>query len=168
MNRHLLVVFGKPGAGKSYIADVAARNLGYFPYNGDTDIPQDMNDALFQKKEITDTMRRQFLDAMIASIAALSTTHDKIIVHQTFIKECMRKKVLDTFPYAKFLLVEADDAIREKRYMKRKYFNLGLPYLRRMSDLFEPVQIPHSKIINDDEGAAHITEQLEKIIRGNP
>lgn len=168
MNRRLLVIFGKPGSGKSYVADVAARDFGFFSYNGDTDIPQNMNDALFQKKEITDTMRQEFLDAMITSITSLSKTHDNLVVHQTFIKEFMRKKVFDTFPHATFILVEADDAIREKRYMKRKYFNLGLSYLRHMTDLFEPVEILHATLINNNEGETHITGQLEKIIRGNP
>lgn len=167
MSQRLLIIFGKPGAGKSFVADVTEHTFDFFTYNGDTDIPPDMKDALFQKQEITDTMREQFLDNMIASVASLSKTHDNLMVHQTFIKEFMRKKVLDTFPYAKFILVEADDAIREKRYMKRKYFNLGLPYLHRMTNLFEPVQIPHSIIKNNDEGATHITEQLDKIIRGN-
>ncbi|MEK7119732.1 MAG: AAA family ATPase [Patescibacteria group bacterium] len=167
MSHHLLIIFGKPGAGKSYVADIAAHSFGYFSHNGDTDIPTDMKDALFQKKEITDTMRRQFLDTMITSITTLLKTHDNLAVHQTFIKKFMRKKVLDAFPYAKFILVEADDAIREKRYMKREYFNLGLPYLRRMTDLFEPVQISHTIVKNNDEGAENVTAQLEKIIRGN-
>ena len=52
MSHHLLIIFGKPGAGKSYVADIAAHSFGYFSHNGDTDIPTDMKDALFQKKKL--------------------------------------------------------------------------------------------------------------------
>jgi len=43
--------------------------------------------------------------------------------------------------HAQFILVESNDAIREKRYMKRVYFNLGIDYLREMTKLFEAPRI---------------------------
>ena len=167
MSHRLLLIFGKPGAGKSYVADIAARSFGYFSHNGDDDLPPQMKELLFQKGTITDAMRKKFAGNIIATVKKLSEKHENIILHQTFLKEFMRIQILDAFPYAKFILVEADDAIREKRYLKRAYFNLGLPYLRHMTDLFEPVQVPHTVLKNNSEGATHIMEQLKNITRGN-
>lgn len=167
MTRQLLIIFGKPGAGKSYVADIAAHSFGYFSHNGDDDLPAPMKELLLQKGTITDAMRKKFAANMVATLRKLSDKHDKLVVHQTFLKECMRLQILDAFPFTKFILIEADDAIREKRYLKRAYFNLGLSYLRHMTDLFEPVQIPHTVLKNNTEGATYIVEQLKNITRGN-
>jgi gluconate kinase len=163
MKSNLLIVFGKPGAGKSYVAEILEKQFGYFSYNGDDGLPQDMKDALFRKIHITDEMRRRFLENMVAEIKKLSRQHNKLVVHQTFLKENMRKKILNEFPNAWFVLVECNDNIREKRYMERKYFNLGLPYLRKMTNLFEPVHIPHGVLYNNIEGLKNI----EQFIRDN-
>lgn len=167
MTRQLLVIFGKPGAGKSYVADIAARSFGYFSHNGDDDLPAPMKELLLQKGTITDTMRKKFAANMIATVQKLSKKHENLIVHQTFLKEFMRIQILNAFPYAKFILVKSDDAVREQRYLAREYFNLGLSYLRHMTDLFEPVQIPHTVLKNNSEGPTHIVEQLKNITRGN-
>ena len=163
MNKQIFIVFGKPGAGKSYIADILEKSFGYFSFNGDDAIPTDMREQLFKRGVITDEMRKQFLENMVAAIKKLSLQHDKLVAHQTFLKEFMRKQILSTLPDATFLLVETADSIRENRYMKRKYFNLGLAYLRRMTDLFEPISIPHEVIFNNKEGPQEIIKQLQKI-----
>lgn len=163
MIKKLFIIFGKPGAGKSYVAQILAERFGYFSYNGDDALPSDMKENLFRKEEITEDMRRRFLENMIAEIQKLSRQHDKLVVHQTFLKEFMRQKLLAALPNARFILVETDDAIREKRYMERKYFNLGLPYLRQMTNLFEPARIQHEAINNNKEGPREIIKQLQKI-----
>lgn len=159
--RSFLVIFGLPGAGKSYVADILGKKFGYFVYDGDADIPKRMREALFKKQTITDPMRREFLTRMIASVRKLTQTHHKLAVHQTFIKEFMQKAFLDAFPYATFLLITAPDAVREQRYRKRKYFNLGLDYLRHMSNLFEQPKIPHVVIKNSESGTKAILAQLK-------
>jgi gluconate kinase len=165
MKNHLLIVFGKPGAGKSYIAEILARSFGYVARDGDDDIPPSMKRALMKKAEITDGMRRQFLANMIASVKLLSRKHSKLLLHQTLLKEYMREAIHKAFPFARFILVETDDDIREQRYLKRKYFNLGLEYLRHMSALFDPVNQPHTVILNNEDGVEGIRKQL---IRDNP
>lgn len=164
MKSQLIVVFGLPGAGKSYVAKVIEREFGYIHYNGDDDLPEEMKQALYEKKIITDDMRKAFIENMVASIKKLMHKETKLVVHQAFIKEFMRRQLLDAIPSTQFILVTTDNPIREKRYMKRNYFNLGLPYLRHMSALFEPVRIPHLTIYNNKEGSSEITPQLMRIL----
>ena len=163
MNK-LIVVFGLPGAGKSYVAKIIEKSFDYVPYNGDEDLPNTMKQALYEKKIITDDMRREFITNMVTSVKNLLQKKEDVVVHQAFIKEFMREQLLDAIPTTKFILVQTDDAIREKRYMKRIYFNLGLPYLRHMSALFEPVRIPHATIYNKNEGNSEIVHQLQRIL----
>lgn len=159
----ILVVFGKPGAGKSYVAHIFSETFGYYCHDGDSDLPQHMRDALFRKEQITDGMRKEFTASMIASMQKLSKKYEKLVVHQTFLKEYMRTQFQHAFPHAKFLLVETPDAIREKRYMNRTYFNLGLAYLRHMSNLFEPPTTPHTIILNSTSGSGSVIDQLASI-----
>lgn len=165
MMNKLIVVFGLPGAGKSYVATIIEKSFGYVPYNGDDDLPKLMKQALYEKKIITDDMRREFITNMVASVKNLMQKKKDVVVHQAFIKEFMRRQLLDAIPAAQFILVQTDKAIREKRYMKRAYFNLGLDYLRHMSELFEPVRISHDTIYNSKEGNREITGQLKRILK---
>lgn len=165
MSANVYIVFGKPGAGKSYVAEMLEKTFGYYSYNGDDALPADMKEKLFSKEEITEDMRKRFLENMIVEIKKLSGQHTKLVCHQTFLKEFMRKEVFSEIPNAKFLLIECDDVIREKRYSERQYFNLGLPYLRWMTKLFEPVRIPHRVIYNNKEGPSEIKSQLRLIER---
>jgi gluconate kinase len=165
MNNHLLIVFGKPGSGKSYAAEILTHSFGFVAHDGDDDIPPRMKQALMKKAEITDDMRMSFLANMIASVNKFSLRHNRLVLHQTLLKEYMRDAIHNAFPEAKFILVETDDTIREQRYLKRKYFNLGLAYLRHMSALFDPVNQPHTVILNNEDGVEGIRKQL---IRDNP
>jgi gluconate kinase len=165
MDNRLLVIFGKPGAGKSYIANVLRDMFGYVIHDGDDDLPADMKQALKEKLPITDDMRKQFIENIITSTSILSVKHSNLAIHQTFLKEFMRKQFMQEFPHATFILVQCDDAIRETRYVKRRYFNLGLTYLRYMTKLFEAPHIPHAIIYNNNkEGTSEITKQLQKNI----
>jgi gluconate kinase len=165
MNIKLLVVFGKPGAGKSYAANVLRDMFGYTIHDGDDDLPADMKEVLKKKLPITDDMRKQFIENIVVSAGKLLGKHHILAIHQTFLKEFMREQFLKEFPDARFILVETDDAIREARYMKRKYFNLGLTYLRYMTKLFEAPHIPHAIIYNNKEGTSEIEFQLQSVIR---
>jgi len=164
MKNHIIVVFGKPGTGKSYVAKILEEKFGYFPYNGDDALPLDMKNTLFKREEITEDMRDRFLNNMITKIRKLAEVNSKVVVHQTFLREFMRKTLLSELPNATFLLIETDDPLREKRYMERKYFNLGIPYLRKMTDLFEDVRVPHEIIYNNKEGPQEIIKQLRSIL----
>lgn len=161
----LLIIFGKPGAGKSYVADILHDSFGYMIHDGDEDLPDDMKSALDKKLPITDNMRKRFIQNIIASTKKLVMKYPKLVIHQTFLKEFMRVQFIEVFPNAQFILIESDDALRETRYMKRKYFNLGLPYLRIMTKLFEAPHIPHARIYNNKEGTKEVELQLTSIVQ---
>lgn len=168
MQSSLLVVFGLPGAGKSYVAEILGKKFNYFVYDGNNDIPKHMRDILNKKGPITDAMRKAFVANMTASVGKLLQTRGKLVIHQAFIKEFMRTQFLEAFPNAQFILVQSPDSIREQRYMKRQYFNLGLAYLHHMSGLFETPKIPHTTIYNKEDGIDELERQIGKTIRGNP
>lgn len=164
MNTDLILLFGLPGAGKSFVADILNESFGYTHHNGDEDLPPSMKEALFQKAPITDRMREEFTEHMISSLVRLTKAHTKLAFHQTLLKEFMRKRLQKEFPHALFILVTSETATREERYMNREYFNLGLPYLRQMSQAFDPPGIRHRILVNQQEGKNNILSQLTEIV----
>ncbi len=166
MTPSLIIVFGLTGVGKTYVADVLKNEFGYASYNADRSLPRAMRAALFRREIITIPMRDAFLTNILRAIRRLAKKHPRLVVHQALHKDSFRKKIAEVFPDAKFILVTADTNIREGRYIKRKYFNLGLAYLRHMSALFDPPTIAHVVLTNTAKGKGAIRPQLLEFFRG--
>lgn len=163
MDSKLIVIFGQPGAGKSYVAQILADQFGYFSYNGDEALPPDMKKKILEKSDVTRDMRTRFVGNIITQINRLTETKNKIVLHQALIKKHMREQLKKSYPYAFFLWVYCDDTILKKRYMKRCYFNLGLAYLQIMINAFEAPEDLHARISNTIDGPDEVTRQLREI-----
>ena len=106
-------------------------------------------------------MRQKFVQQMIEYIKQMTPHTHKLAIHQTLLKEFMRQALSEAFPNARFILIQCKTNIRETRYQQREYFNLGLEYLRTMSELFDPPQLTHSCIDNSSSGIGNIRRQLQ-------
>jgi gluconate kinase len=160
----LFVLFGLPGAGKTYCSKIAEKYFGYQLYDGDNDLTLEMQKAIQTQQVITDDMRDVFFDNLIESAKHLLTRYEKIIIHQTFIKEKYREEFLQAIPQAQFVLIQTNAKIREKRLRERKEYPLDEDYARKMVLLFDKPLIKHTKIQNNFDGDKIIKEQLEKIL----
>lgn len=161
---NLIVLFGLPGSGKSYLAKILKEKHDFIIFDGDDCLPQDMKQALFQRQLISEEMRQRFNQAMLTKLAQLYKKTKKLVFMQTLLKDDFRQTIFVKYPSANFLLVTSDENIRELRYQKRQSFNLGLDYLRKICQIFESISVPHSKIDNTNEGEKGIIQQLNKII----
>lgn len=163
-NMELYVVFGLPGAGKTYIGKLFAKYFGFYFYDGDQDMPQQLKDAIVSET-VTDQMRDAFFDKLIASIRTIQNRYPKIVVSQTFIKEKYRKQFLTAFPNARFIYIDAKNPLREKRLLARDSFRLPLEKWQKMSTLFEKPHIKHMILQNNHEGEEEIKKQLQLLIK---
>jgi len=157
----LFIFFGLPGAGKTYVGKIAEKYFGYHLYEGDQDMSDDYKKAVVEET-VNDELRQEFFDNLIERVNKLK--EEKIVVTQTFIKEKFREQFLNTFPQAKFILIEASFEIREKRLLNKNRFELSLEKWQRMNKIFEKPQIPHEIIYNNDEGEEEVKKQLMKIV----
>src|SRR6266567_2459371 len=104
----LFIFFGLPGTGKTYCSKIAEKYFGYQLYDGDNDLTSEMQKAIQTQAVISDDMRDIFFENLIESAKDLLRRYEKIIIHQTFIKEKYRKQFLKEIPEAKFVLVQTD------------------------------------------------------------
>lgn len=160
----LFVTFGLPGAGKTYAARLF-ENFGYTMHDGDDDLPDDMRHAIATQQPVNDTMRDEFFGRIIKHVHKLLPENPKLVVAQTFIKEKYRRWFLEQFPYAQFVLVVADDTIREQRLERRTNQPLEPDYTRRMIALFETPKIPYRIISNDADGELHLEDQIAALLK---
>jgi gluconate kinase len=151
-------VFGLPGAGKTYAGQVIARTLGCHFHDGDTDLPDDMRTAISTSQPVSEAMRDVFFTRILNSLERLRMEYPRIVLAQTFLKERHRQWVIGKFPEAQFILVKADQAVRRYRLEHRTSMPLALDYVRRMDTLFEPPQVPHIELDNNQSGPEHIRE----------
>jgi gluconokinase len=160
----LLILFGHPGSGKTYVGKVIRDAFDYHFFDGDDDLSQEMREAIASKTVFTDQMRDSFFAQLNKRIGDLKKTHDNLVVSQTFIKEKYREALLRRFPEAKFILVKTDADLREARILQRKEYPLDLEYSKKMVVNFDTPQIVHNIIKNNEEGKAGIIKQIKPIL----
>ncbi len=158
------VFFGLPGAGKTFSANIAGKYFGYHLYDGDKDLTSEMQTAIEKQATITDDMRDIFFNNIIQSAKNLQRKYEKVIIHQTFIKEKYRHKFFEALPETKFVLVTADREIREKRLKERKTYPLEENYARKISLLFDEPNIPYTILYNNTDGEEFLKEQMQEIL----
>jgi len=159
----LIILFGLPGTGKTYVGKVFEKYFDYYFYDGDNDLTHEMKEAIKTKTVFTDQMRDVFFEILISKIKSLANKHKKLVVAQTFIKEKYRLALLKKIPEAKFILIETKKSIREKRLIKRTDYPLDLEYTRKMVANFDKPIINHLIIINNEDGEESIGKQINKI-----
>ncbi len=160
----LIILFGLPGTGKTFIGKVFEKYFDYYFYEGDRDLTREIKSAIKTKTVFTDQMRNVFFKILINKIHDLSTQHKKLVIAQTFIKEKYRVDLLNKIPEAKFILIETKKDIREKRLAERVDSPLDLEYARKMEENFEKPKIIHKVIINDQNGEENIKRQIKNIV----
>ena len=160
----LFVTFGLPGAGKTYAARLF-EEFGFTVHDGDDDLPDAMREAISTQQPINDDMRDEFFSRIIAHVEQLLPKHPKLVVAQTFIKEKYRRRFLEHFPFAQFVLVEANDPIRELRLERRTNQPLEPDYTRKMIAMFETPHIPYQVITNDADGALQLEDQIAELVK---
>lgn len=154
MSAALVVMFGLPGAGKSYVARRFAALHGVHFHDGDDDLPGDMREAIDHAAKVTPDMRDRFVDAMIASVRALAAKHAHVVLAQTFLKQQHRERFLSAFPHAQFVLVAAPSELRERRLQNRHHQPLEPAYARAMTGLFDAAPSGVRVITNDGQADA--------------
>jgi len=160
----MIVIFGLPGAGKSYVGGILQKYFAYYHFDGDRVLPENMKQKIAANAAISDSMREIFIKKVIEETQKLQGKYKKIVVTQTFIKEKYREQFLRTFSNAQFILVQTNTLTRESRLSKRKKFPLDLKYTRKMCLNFDPPLIPHWVINNDQDGDSSLTKQLALLL----
>lgn len=159
-----IILFGLPGAGKSFTGRILERKFGYTYIDGDHYLPDEMKTALQNNLPVTESWRDIFMERIKAVFTTFSKQHSHLVLAQTFLKDRHRIEFKETFPQCEFILVKADSIIRKQRFTTQKVFTFSDSYWESMQNNFEPVSIEFSEIENTIDGKDHILMQLTQLL----
>lgn len=157
----VFILFGLPGAGKTFAGNIFKEYFGYHFYDGDSELTEEMKQAINTKSPVTEEMRDLFFQKIIMRLKELKEKYPCVVLAQTFIKEKYRKAVLEEIKETEFILVRSDEVIREARLLNRKEYPLDIGYAKSMCVNFEAPGIYHKVIVNDREGKESVKSQIE-------
>lgn len=163
MEKHLLILFGKAGAGKNYVAKILERDFGYYFYDGDIDLSYEMITAIEKRLEFSDEMRTKYFNVIEKRIRELLVKKNRIVVAQGLFRNKNRNELNSQFPFAKFICIAADKSILETRVQRRNNI-VTLEYARKINEFFEEPDFECYRIINNN-GEQDVVNQISKIIK---
>lgn len=164
INSRLLILFGKAGTGKNYVAKIIEKEYKFYFYDGDMDLTEDMIAAIKDKRDFTDKMRDAYFERVKNRIAELLNNYNKIVFTQGLFKNKHRIELLKEFPFAEFILIESDEELLSKRTTKRNN-DITTEYANKINKYFEEPSFNYNKITNNF-GENEIFLQIRKLIMG--
>lgn len=158
----LFIVFGKPGVGKNFVGRILRDHFGFYFYDADDYLTPEMISAIEQREVFTQNMRDHYFAIVADKITELQKQQQNIVVAQALAKEINRQHLANLFPEAKFILINADDALVDERLINRNDW-VNLEYVAKIRQIFEPAQLTHLELDNN-YGDAEIIEQLNAML----
>ncbi len=115
----------------------------------------------FKEAEITDDARDEYIRAVVGKMAELKKVHPKLCVAQALFKNKHRRMILDLFPDANFIWIQAEAEVIKARLIKRAgRRSAGRYYAEVINRNFEPPAIPH-EILTNNGGREEVTDQIK-------
>jgi gluconate kinase len=155
-------LFGKAGSGKTHIGVVAGRDYGFHFHDADQDLPESFRQAIAAGGGVTEKMRQEYLESMIATIRRLAAEHANLCVSQALFRDRMRLRIREAVPAVEFVWVDAPDDVLWGRLEARGGHIASRPYAQMVNKLFEAPTVPHARFINDGN-AGRFAEQMMTI-----
>ncbi len=159
----LLILFGLPGAGKSYAGRLLQSEHGFHFHEADDDIPDDYRRRVAGGEVVSDELRDDYHRALLERIALLRAAHPLLAVAVPLLRQKHRDWIHARFPDAHFILVVCPPELWEARLDGRQH-TVRSDYARRILPLYEPPTLRHFTLTNRAEGPEEMLAQLAAIL----
>jgi gluconate kinase len=162
----LLILFGLPGAGKSYAGEMLSVEFGFYFHEADEDIPDDYRRLVAAGEVVGEDMRDDYHRRLLDRLDALRAAHPRLAVAVPLLRDRHRVWLEQRFPEAVMILVKCDPARWRARLGARRH-TVGLEYARKVAGLFEPPTIEHLTLDDGSDGPDGVRCQLSDIVEGH-
>ena len=158
-----LIIFGRPGAGKSTIAERLIAHPDANAYNLDLDVcvPRWMRDNFAKGVYPTLVERQAFASDAAEYVRKESAGKDACcVVSFSFVNEELRDSFRARFPEATWALVDASDALAGERIASRDGHFYDPPPAKGDEWLFAPVEFDHLVL----DATSPVEENVAKLL----
>jgi gluconate kinase len=160
----LLILFGLPGAGKTFAGQLLRDRFGFFFHEADDDIPEDYKRAVAAGQVVDDERRDAYHRHLLDRLTKLHAAHPRLAVAVPLLRDRHRRWIQERFPESIFILVQCDPARWQSRLDNRRTHTVTLDYAQKIISLYEPPTIPHTILDDTAEGPADIERQLAALL----
>ena len=161
----LLILFGLPGAGKSFAGQLLRSDFGFTFHEADDDIPDDYRQLVLAGQVVAEPMRDAYHRQLIERIAELRLAHPRLAVAAPLLRDRHRRWIHERFPEAVLILVECDQQEWQARLAARTH-TISLDYAQKVAGLFEPATVPHVTLNDSAHGPEGVRRQIDEILAG--
>lgn len=170
MQKHhpaIVIIFGLPGTGKTYLSEKLAENLGAIHLNTDK-IRHKLHKTNQYDKETKNYIYEEMQQEMEQHLQHKNT----VIVDGTFYQKSKRKKFIQTAEKYKtpvFLIqLKARESIVKDRLNKsRKYSKADFDIYHKIKTQFDPVERPHLVLWSDNKNGSKLLNEAKHYLNGN-
>ncbi len=164
----VIVLFGLPGAGKSYLGKLLEKAYGFTFLEGDNALTDDMKECVKNKESFTQEMRDKFTQILIDRISLVKkvTNNAPVVLSQALFKRKNREEIQEAFPGCFFVHVTSSADILFSRLLKRGddvtpgYAEKIMPYL----ELPDDDALNTFTVNNDEEGGEACVKEINRYI----
>ena len=161
----LLILFGLPGAGKTFAGQLLRSDFGFTFHEADDDIPDGYRQLVLAGLVVGEPMRDAYHRHLIERIAELQLAHPRLAVAAPLLRDRHRQWIHGRFPEAVFILVKCDQQTWQARLAARTH-TISLDYARKVAGLYEPATVPHVELNDSALGPEVVRRQIEEILAG--
>jgi predicted kinase len=154
----IIIVFGLPGAGKSYFAQGLAARIGAEYVNSDR-----IRKKMFGNRTYSEKEKMSVYDEMLAGTRQAAESNKTLVLDATFYRDAIRREFIKVAgDDILFIEIKADEAlIKERMKQKRADSEADFNIYKSMLAEFEPIKQPHL-ILNSTNG--NLTEMINEAI----
>jgi predicted kinase len=154
----IVIVFGLPGAGKSYFASRLAGDINARYLNSDQ-----VRNKMFLHRTYSESEKLSVYDEMIQQMKKAIEQNESLVIDATFYKNNFRDMFIKesrNFPNLFFIEVVADESvIKERLKQKRVDSEAGYDVYQTVKAQFEPIQQPHLTLHSTND---NLNDMLKK------
>ena len=145
------LLFGKAGSGKSYIGKLASRTYGFHFHDADEDLPERFRKAIENQEKVTEEVREEYIEIVIATIKRLMLTNKDICICQALVRNRYREKILQAIPSVEYVWVDAPDDLILSRLENRTGHMAPRGYAEMVNRMFEIPTVAHIRFENGND-----------------
>ena len=159
----LVILFGLPGAGKSFAGQILQADFGFTFHEADEDIPDDYRQQVLAGQVVGEPMRDAYHRHLLERIAELQTAHPSLAVAAPLLRDRHRQWIHARFPEALFILVNCEQQAWQARLATRTH-TISLAYAQKVASMNEPVTVPYVLLDDSSDGANSLRSQIAGIL----